>query len=133
MRSRRALLVLLAAVVVALGAVSAAQRDERDTSTTGPAVTTTTAPASAPPGTQVRGELPADRVVRARPGDFVVLRVRSDAPDVARIPELGVQAAVGPGIAGELGFQALEPGRYPVVLQLSGRRGGSVEIRPAAS
>jgi hypothetical protein len=134
MRSRRALLWLLAAVVVGLGALSAARRDDERRATSPPPQTTTGAlpRASAPAGRQVRGELPADRVVTARPGDFVVLRVRSDVPDVARVAGLGVQGAVGPGIPGELGFQALEPARHPVVLQVSGRRVGTVEVRAAA-
>jgi hypothetical protein len=135
MRSRRALVWLLATLVIALGAISAAQRDERRPRESSPAPTATPADApaaSAADPAEVRGELPADRVVRARPGDLVTLSVRSDVPDVARIAGLGVAAAVGPQIAGELRFEAFETGRFPVKLQLSGRTVGTVEIAAPA-
>jgi hypothetical protein len=132
MRSRRPLIWLLASLVIVLGALSATQRDDERARTAQQQVPRA-APGAAERGEVVPGELPGDRVVRARPGDTVVLRVRSEVPDVARIARLGLATAVGPGIPGELSFQALEPGRLAVVLQLSGRRVGTVDVRAAAA
>ncbi len=139
MLSRRALVWVLAALVIALGALSAATRDRTQTATstrsqaTAPAATTgsTTTTTSAAEGPEVTGVLPDDKVVKGRVGDLIVIRVRSDTPDIAKIAALGVEGAVGPGIAGLLSFQAGQPGRFPVGLTVSGRRVGAVEIAPA--
>lgn len=141
MPSRRALVWVLAALVIALGALSAATRDRSKTATsttsqttTAPATgtsstaTTTTSPTGGP---EVTGVLPDDKVVKGRVGDLIVIRVRSETPDIAKIAALGVEGAVGPGIAGLLSFQAGQPGRFPVGLTVSERRVGAVEIAPA--
>ncbi len=131
MRSRSLILVLIAGFILAVGALGAARRD-RDQART----QTTTAPATAPApagtgGAQadlVKATLPADRVVRARLGDEIELRVTSAAPDVAKIVELGVQAAVGPDIPGTVSFRALAEGSFDVMLEVSGDRAGRLEI-----
>jgi hypothetical protein len=128
---RNLILILLAGFVLALGAAGAAQRDADQ------GRSTTTSPPAAPPpsggGTQanlVKGELPADKVVRAAVGDDVELRVASSSPDVAKILALGVQTAVGPGIPGTLRFEALSAGRFPVDLELGGVAGEVVVSEP---
>lgn len=135
MRSRRALIYILAGVVIGLGALSAAQRDEQQATST---LTTTTAPGAttdrqqtARPEPELAGTLPADKVVKGRVGETVTFRVRSESPDIARIAPLGVEGSVGPDISGLLSFEADQPGRFPVVLTVSGRRVGSVEVAPA--
>ncbi len=140
MPARRLTLVLVMLVLV-LGAIGAARRDATRTpattttsrttpqsTTTGP--TATTGVPAAP--VVVEGTLPVDRVIRARVGDSVDVRVRSDVPDIARIVDVGVSGAVGPNLPGELRFTADAPGRYPVLLEVAGRRAGLVIVSPAA-
>lgn len=139
MLSRRALVWVLAALVIALGALSAATRDRSRTATstrsqtTAPATTTggTATTTTTTEGPEVTGVLPDDKVIKGRVGDLIVIRVRSETPDIAKIAALGVEGAVGPGIAGLLSFQAGQPGRFPVGLTVSERRVGAVEIAPA--
>ena len=126
---RNVILVLLAGFVLAFGAAGAAQRDAQRTDRTSPA--TAEPPRSAPGGVEanlVTGTLPADRVVRAVVGDDVELSVKSNAPDVAKIVELGIQTAVGPGLPGTLSFRALTAGRFPVTLDVAGTEAGAVTI-----
>jgi len=128
--SRNLVLVLIAGFVLALGAASAARRDP-GRSDQRPA---STAASTAPEGTGgvkanlVTGTLPADRVIRAVVGDDIELRVTSQAPDVAKIVEFGVQTAVGPGLPGTVRFRALWPGRFPVTLDVAGVEAGAVVI-----
>ncbi len=132
MRARNLILVLIAGFILAVGAVGAARRD-RDQART-QTTTAAPAPASTPTGTGgaeadlIKATLPADRVVRARLGDEIELRVTSAAPDVAKIVELGVQTPVGPDIPGTVRFQALAEGDFDVMLELSGDRAGRLEV-----
>ena len=123
MRSRRPLLILLVAAILMMGALGANQRD-RDQQASAPAVS---APAE-PPGEEVTATLPSGKPVRARVGDTVVLRVRSDSPDVAKILAAGVQAPVGPGVPGELRFVPRARGELEVTLELAATRAGLVEV-----
>lgn len=123
MRPRRPLLILLVAAILLMGALSADRRD-RGREASAPALP---AP-SAPPGDEIIATLPASRPVEARVGDTVVLRVRSDSPDVAKILEAGIQAPVGPGVPGELRFVPQARGELEVTLELAATRAGLVEV-----
>ncbi len=126
---RNVILILLAGFVLAFGAAGAAQRDQQRSDRPLPA--TSDSPQNAPGGLEanvVKGSLPADRVVRAVVGDDVELSVTSNAPDVAKIVELGIQTAVGPGLPGTLSFRALTAGRFPVTLDVAGTEAGAVKI-----
>jgi hypothetical protein len=79
----------------------------------------------------VQGRMPAKRSVRANVGDVVRIDVRAGADDVAQVLSLGVSEPVGPGIPGQLVFDADHPGRFPVTLRDAGRRIGTVVVRPA--
>lgn len=123
MRSRRPLLILLVAAILLMGSLSAAERDRAEVALapSQPAI-----PAS--PGEPITAALPAAGPVRASVGDTVVLRVRSDAPDIAKILAIGVRAPVGPGLPGELRFVARARGQLEVRLELAGTRAGTVEV-----
>jgi len=84
--------------------------------------------ASATQRRTVEGRLPADRVVRAREGDVVELRVTSRQPDVARVVELGLSGPTEPGLPAELTFVADRPGRFAVELRDAEQRVGTLEI-----
>ncbi len=128
MRSRRPALILLVVAVLLLGAISAASRDGGSTSSTGtttaaaPATTTTTSSAD------VTATLPRSEPVRARTGDTVVLRVRSEQPDIAEILAVGAKTSVGPGLPGELRFVAPTAGDLPVDLEVAGTTAGIVSV-----
>jgi hypothetical protein len=129
--SRGLLLILIAGLILAIGAVGAARRDDERTTpaTTQPATTAPVAPQAG--GTEagvVTATLPADRVVRAKVGDQVELRVTSAAPDILKIPELAVDAAVGPGISGPVRFTAIKAGKFEARLELAQSVVGRVSV-----
>lgn len=128
MRSRRSALILLVAVILLTGAISAANRDRGRTTTTG--TTTATAPPTTTGGSaaDVTATLPASKPVRARTGDTVVLRVRSETPDIAEILAVGAKTSVGPGLPGELRFVAPTAGDLPVDLEVAGTTAGIVSV-----
>jgi len=127
MRSRRSAITLLVVMILVVGALSAAERDR----TSGKTATTT--PADALPvqttGHDVIATLPKDSPVRVKIGDSVLLRVRSETPDIAQILQLGLQTPVGPGLLGQLQFLAQAPGTFPVTLEVAGTTGGVVQVR----
>ena len=127
MRSRRSAITLLVVMIIVVGALSAAERDR----TRGKTATTTAADAVSvqTTGHNVVATLPADSPVRAKVGDSVLLRVRSDTPDIAQILKLGISTSVGPALLGELQFVADAPGTFPVTLEVAGTVGGIVQVR----
>lgn len=126
MRSRRPALILLVAVILLTGAINASNRDRQNARTT--TTTTSIPPAEGTPPEDVTATLPASRPVRVRTGETVVLRVRSETPDVAKILAVGVTTAVGPGIPGELRFIAPGAGDLPVRLEVAGTTAGIVRV-----
>lgn len=129
MRSRRPLLILLVAGILMLGALSAAERDR------GPVAVAPSGPAvPADRGEEISVTLPSTRPLKVRAGDTVVLRVRSDAPDIAKVlaveehAPVGAQVPVGPDLPGELRFVARVRGEFEVRLELAGTRAGLVEV-----
>lgn len=73
--------------------------------------------------------LPSPDPVEARTGERVILSIRSEAPEILAVRDLGVQAPVGPGTGGVLDLISAQPGRYPITLALSGRRVGELRVR----
>jgi hypothetical protein len=131
-------LLILAAVLLALGAVAAslAPRDLR-----GPQTTTTPQrpPAAAPlvaRGRDVTLAVDASasrpQTVSARVGDHVQLTVRASQPDAVNIPALGQTQAVDPYSPATFDLLPDLPGSFPITLQQSGRRVGTLRITPAA-
>jgi hypothetical protein len=125
--------ILLFALVLGLAALAAAVSPTR----------VEKGPALAPPagGSQtdaVTRELAfgagARRVRRAREGQHVVVSVASEAGGVATIPRLGRTASVGPAAPARFDLLAPAPGRYDVMLELSGagepKRVGTLVTRP---
>lgn len=129
MRSARPALVLLIVLLVLFGALSAANRDSGTRTRSTPAPGTVTTPV--PEAGQVTATLPADRPVRVKVGDAVVLRVRSATPDIAEILQVGARAPVGPGLPGILQFIAQVPGDLAVTLELANRPVGVVRVESA--
>ena len=131
MRSRRSAITLLVVMILVVGALSAAERD-RTKDKTATTATTTAAAAALPPqttGHEVVATLPADSPVRAKVGDSVLLRVRSETPDIAQMLKLGISTSVGPQLLGEMQFVADAPGTFPVTLEVAGTVGGIVQVR----
>jgi hypothetical protein len=128
MRSRRPALVLLVVVIVLSGALSTSNRDRQRTRA--PATTTPapTAPVAETDDAKVTARLPSSKPVRARTGETVVLRVRSDTPDIAKILAVGARAPVGPGLPGYLRFVAPTAGDLPVDLEVAGTTAGVVRV-----
>ena len=122
----RGLLIVMALLVVILSGVSTSQRAV-NTKTDPPA--TTTARSDVPkPSPPTSATLPADGKVSAKPGQTVKLTVRSDTPDVAAIPKLGLSTPVGPGVAGEITLVAPSSGRFKVELQIARRSVGELVV-----
>jgi hypothetical protein len=111
---------LLLVVIVS----SVATRENRRTQAVAPPLGGP-APAPAP---QATGQMPPDRVVRARVGDVVSVAVRTPQPDTATITAVGASAITSPDLPGTLEFVATDPGRYPVLLEDSGGTAGTVVI-----
>lgn len=85
------------------------------------------------PAVEATGELPADEVVRARVGDVVVLDVEAGRADTVLIDGLGIDRHAAPDLPARLEFVATAEGRYPVVLELSRERLGTLVVTgPAA-
>lgn len=122
----RGIIILLAVSLLLLSGLSASRRNAQTTSPPPAAAATATAPTPEPKS----ADLPADGKVKAKPGQTINLRIHSDAPDVAQILELGLSAAVGPGIAGEMTVVAPTKGNYPVTLQIAQRELGVVVVEP---
>lgn len=141
----RRLILLLVLLVLTLSVLSATRdisrrpatgagdnRTTRPDATTAPAVTATTTPATPEP-VRPAATLPSAKPVLARQGDRVILKVRSERPDVVLIDELGLRAPVGPGTTGLLDFVAGVPGSFAVELALGDRQVGEVEVEARRS
>lgn len=136
----RRLLLLLVLLLLILSVLSAT-RDISRRPTGGGTSTTTAAPPATRPApvekpsatdrpatTPVTATLPSDRPVRVRLGERVVLKIRSERPDVVLIDALGLRAPVGPGTTGILDFVAGSQGSFGVTLALGERRVGEVKV-----
>jgi hypothetical protein len=114
--------VLLAIAVVAT-AVAPSQRVE--TAPVFPAPGTTPAPTEQ----TVEGKLPSSAPLVAGVGSIVRLQVGAEDADHVVVDGLGVRAPVGPGTTGVVEFVADSPGSWPVRLDPSGVRIGTVEVQ----
>jgi hypothetical protein len=120
-------LALWAAVLFAIALIAAAIAPPPDRQATAPVFPAPNALA-APAGTSVEGTLPAQAPLVADVGSVVRLQVAATHDDHVTISGLGVRAPVGPGTTGVVEFVADSPGRWPVVLDPSGERIGTVEV-----
>jgi hypothetical protein len=120
-------LALWAAVLLAIGLVAAAVAPPQrvQTAPVFPAPGTGAAPAAP----AVEGKLPATAPLVAEVGSVVRLRVGSQDADQVVVEGLGVRAPVGPGTTGVVEFVADSPGNWPVRLDPSGVRIGTVEVQ----
>jgi hypothetical protein len=125
--------ILLFALVLGLAALAAAVSPTRVEK--GPAL----APPAGPSGTEAATRELAfgaggRRIRRAREGQHVVVSVASEAGGLATIPRLGRTASVGPAAPARFDLLAPAPGRYDVMLELSGasepKRVGTLVTRP---
>ena len=120
-------LALWVAILFAIGLIAAAiaPRQRVETAPVFPAPDTLAAPSSG----AVEGTLPARAPVVADVGTIVRLRVGSENADHVVVDGLGVRAPVGPGTTGVVEFVADSPGSWPVRLDPSGTRIGTVEVQ----
>jgi len=120
-------LALWAAVLLAIGLIAAAVAPQQklETAPVFPAPGT----AAAPVEPAVQGKLPSTAPLVAEVGSVVRLRVGSEDPDHVVVDGLGVRAPVGPGTTGVVEFVADSPGSWPVRLDPSGVRIGTVEVQ----
>jgi len=134
----RRLIFVLVILLVTLSVLSAS----RDISRRGPAsqtAPTTTEPARTAPAARkpprerptetIQRSLPSSRPVRLRLGERVILRTRTERPDIIAIDQLGLRAPTGPGTPGALDFVAADPGTFRVTLAISGRKLGEISVR----
>jgi len=121
-------LAIWAAVLLAIGLVAAAiaPQQKPETAPVFPAPGTA---AAAPAAPAVVGKLPATAPLVAQVGSVVRLRVGSQDADHVVVDGLGVRAPVGPGTTGVVEFVADSPGNWPVRLDPSGVRIGTVEVQ----
>ena len=120
-------LALWAAVLFAIALIAAAVAPPKET----PQAPVFPAPSVARDvaGRAVEGTVPATAPLVAYVGEIVRLRVGEGVADHVVISGLGVRAPVGPGTTGLVEFVADSPGRWPVVLDPSGQRIGTVEVQ----
>ncbi len=120
-------LALWAAILLAIALIAAAvaptQRPE--TAPVFPAPGTSAAPVAR----AVQGALPASAPLVADIGSIVRLRVGAENADHVVVDGLGVRAPIGPGTTGIVEFVADSPGSWPVRLDPSGTRIGTVEVQ----
>jgi hypothetical protein len=84
---------------------------------------------SAPTPRAVEGAVPASAPLVAQLGAIVRLRVGAEGSDHVVVDGLGVRAPIGPGTTGMVEFVADSPGSWPVRLDPSGVRIGTVEVQ----
>ncbi len=128
MLARRLLIVL--AVLIALTALAAGVSPRDPVSGGGgtpPSVDA--APAPPPVARTLRAEETGQRVV-ARVGQTVVLTVEASTLDTVHIAEVGSEG-VEPASPARFELRADVPGSYAIELLESGRRIGTLDIRPA--
>jgi hypothetical protein len=124
---RVAFLAALLVFTVVLTASIAGQENARDRAV---------APAPTPvvrPAPQVDGKMPGDAVVRAAVGDVVSISVRPRVADSAVIEELGVSTDASPQVPGVLEFVPTQPGRFPVILDGTRERLGTLVVSARAA
>jgi hypothetical protein len=81
------------------------------------------------------GSLPeAMRLIRAKQGDIVTLRWRTDRPMVLHLHGYDIEMQVEPGAVAEMSFAARATGRFPIVAHAarSGAGGRAHEEAPLA-
>ena len=129
MLARRLLIFL--AVLIALTALAAgvAPRDPVGGGDGGPPPSVTSSPAPDPVERTLRAEETGQRVV-ARVGQTVVLTVEASTLDTVHIAEVGSEG-VEPASPARFELRADVPGSYAIELLESGRRIGTLDIRPA--
>jgi hypothetical protein len=131
MHFRRA--ILLFALVLGLAALAAAVSPSRVAKT----------PPPVPPAGDSRAEAATRELAfavggkpvrRAREGEHLVVSVASEAGGLATIPRLGRTASVGPAAPARFDLLAPPPGRYDVMIAVSGtnepRRVGTLVTLP---
>jgi hypothetical protein len=118
--------VLLTLIVLMLAMSAAGSISNRETTPT-----RSIPPAPPPQGETLRsvtGTLPDDRVVRARVGDRVELRVEAPYPDTVELTGYDLIEAVDETTPALFDFIADRAGRFAVRLQASERTVGAVEV-----
>lgn len=132
---RRLLLVFAVLLITSAIASSLAPRDlRRQPPEGGVPAPAREQPAAAPaPGrAPVAGELPADRVVRARVGDLVRVTVSAQAPDTVEIEGYDRAEPVDAATPARFEFVASREGRFRVTLRRAAREVGRLEVSPSA-
>src|SRR3954452_24226352 len=119
-------LALWAGILLAIGLVAAAIAPQQRLET----APVFPAPGTAAPGARaVQGTLPAATPLVAALGSVVRLQVGPENGDHVVVDGLGVRAPIGPGTTGVVEFVADAPGSWPVRLDPSGTRIGTVEVQ----
>ena len=124
MSARRVAYVVSVLILILAVGSALARREEQRTRAVAPAAT---APSDAP-APEASAAMPPDRVVRARVGEIVSVQVRTPGPDTATIRDAGISAITSDDLPGTLEFVPTEPGRYPVLLEDSGRVAGTILV-----
>jgi hypothetical protein len=124
MSTRRILLpvVLLFLGLLILGSLVPSTRTSSDVTPPATPLTGAQAPRT------ITAEMPAQRVVRARPGDMVDLTVSSDVAGGVEIAQLGETEPVAPGAPAYFSVLPSQPGTYIVQLSETGAELGRIQV-----
>lgn len=82
-------------------------------------------PAAALP---VTASVPSKAPIEARLGEVVTIDATSATDDLVDLPDLGIDAPVGPDLPAQLQLVADTPGTFPIVLRYSGKRVGTLVV-----
>jgi hypothetical protein len=120
-------LAIWAAVLFAIALIAAAIAPQQQT--TPAPVFPAPNPSAAPAGTAADAILPSATPLVVDTGEIVRIRVASRQDAEIEVSGLGVRAPVGPGTTGLVEFVADSPGNWPVLVDPSGTRIGTVEVQ----
>jgi hypothetical protein len=126
MLARRLAYVFSALVLVMVLGSAVAQREREHTQAVAPSPGA--GAASSAPAPEAAGDMPPEKVLRARVGEIVSITVRTAEPETASIPAIGVSELASADVPATLEFVPSTPGRYPVELTDSGRVLGTVDV-----
>ena len=121
----RGLLILLATLVVLMSGLSSLRHSPTATPAPKPATPTGTPTPPLPP---ITATMPADGLVRLKPGQTLHLQIKSDSPDIALISELGLKLPVGPDVPGDVVLVAPASGSFAVTLEIARRSVGEIVV-----
>lgn len=131
-------LLLLTALLLLIAAVSSVLaprelRSGRGASSLGAAASNPSPPPGPGDTRELSFRLPGkDAELRVGVGDIVHVRAAAETDDVVEITDLGISSPVSPGVPARFDVVPDHAGTFPVTLRYSGRRIGTLVVKPVA-